>query len=140
MVCPMCVTAAIVANAPGIMAAVGGIAAAKVAVQAHHKNPKALLPDTRPGCNSDTPIARVVVALKGASPELQQSLTALKSTECWTTTGPPFVLHSTVPMRWTCTDLVRQHAMCVIACSLQEAAWPAGSQDAACVLRAVCCC
>eukprot|EP00775_Hariotina_reticulata_P012208 gene12208-12345_t len=65
MVCPMCVTAAIVANAPGIMAAVGGIAAAKVAVtqRTHHKNPKACLPDTRP-IATDTPVARVVVARK----------------------------------------------------------------------------
>jgi hypothetical protein len=69
MVCPMCVTAAIVANAPGLMAAVGGIAAAKVAVsqQAHHKNPKAHLPDTRPVA-TDTPVARVVVARKELPP------------------------------------------------------------------------
>lgn len=39
MVCPICVTTAIVANAPTIAAVVGGAAAAKAAKSAYDKRP-----------------------------------------------------------------------------------------------------
>jgi hypothetical protein len=40
MVCPVCVTTAIVANAPVICAAVGGLAAVKVSVAARQPKPQ----------------------------------------------------------------------------------------------------
>lgn len=56
----MCITAAIVANAPGIAAAVGGIAAAKVALDKRDKRPVRPFIDTR-ATVEDTPISRIVV-------------------------------------------------------------------------------
>lgn len=62
MVCPMCITAAVIANAPGIAAAVGGFAAAKVALDQNGKRGP-VMPDTRPMVQ-DNPVARPVIARK----------------------------------------------------------------------------
>lgn len=68
----MCVTAFCVANAPGIAAAVGGLAAAKVALNQRDApaRPGGRLPAQRP-LSPDTPaVARVVVERKELPPLL----------------------------------------------------------------------
>lgn len=71
----MCITAAVVANAPGIAAAVGGFAAAKVALGQKHGP---VMPDRRPLAD-DKPAAvvRPVVARR----ELPRPLTSTMSYE-----------------------------------------------------------
>jgi hypothetical protein len=77
MVCPMCVTAAIVANAPGLAAAVGGFAAAKAAMGQHERRASPAVVDTRP-LATDKPVVRPLVERKG----LQVPLTMM-SREDW---------------------------------------------------------
>lgn len=65
----MCITAAIVANAPGIAAAVGGMAAAKVAIDKRDKR-RVNKPSfwESQSAASDRPVARVVVERKELPP------------------------------------------------------------------------
>jgi len=77
MVCPMCITAAVIANAPGIAAAVGGFAAAKVALdQGGKRSP--VMPDKRPVLE-DKPVIRPVIARK----ELPKPIVSNMSYEEW---------------------------------------------------------
>lgn len=60
MVCPMCITAAIVANAPGLAAAAGGFVAAKAAMSQRERRPASPgLLERRP-LAADKPVARAV--------------------------------------------------------------------------------
>lgn len=69
MVCPMCITAAIVANAPGIAAAVGGLAAAKVAIDKRDQRRVDKTIRSHPqSAAGDRPVSRLVVERKEISP------------------------------------------------------------------------
>jgi hypothetical protein len=72
----MCITAAVIANAPGIAAAVGGFAAAKVALDQNKRSP--VMPDKRPVIE-DKPVVRPVVARK----ELPRDFVSTMSYEEW---------------------------------------------------------
>lgn len=71
MVCPMCVTAAVIANAPGICAAVGGFAAAKVALN-QKRGP--VVPDSRPTVQDKPVLPRPVVARKDLAQPVMSSM------------------------------------------------------------------
>lgn len=77
MVCPMCITAAVIANAPGICAAVGGFAAAKVAMDQTGKRAP-VMPDKRP-LIEDKPVVRPVVERR----DLVQPYMSTMSYEEW---------------------------------------------------------
>lgn len=78
MVCPMCITAAVIANAPGIAAAVGGFAAAKVAINQTGGRRAPVMPDKR-SLIEDKPVARPVVDRR----DLVQPFMSTMSYEEW---------------------------------------------------------
>lgn len=65
---PAGITAAVIANAPGIAAAVGGFAAAKVAMEQTGGRRGAVMPDKRPLADDKPVAARPVVARKELPP------------------------------------------------------------------------
>lgn len=77
MVCPMCITAAVIANAPGIAAAVGGFAAAKVAMGQNVRRAP-VMPDKRP-LVEDKPVVRPMVDRR----DLVQPFMSTMSYEEW---------------------------------------------------------
>lgn len=68
-----CVTAAVIANAPGICAAVGGFAAAKVALNQTGKRAP-VMPDSRPLVQDKPVLPRPVVARKDLAQPVMSSM------------------------------------------------------------------
>ncbi len=71
---PAGITAAVIANAPGIAAAVGGFAAAKVAMDQTGGRRAAVMPDKRPLIEDKPVAARPVIARKELPPTYMSNM------------------------------------------------------------------